>query len=138
MSSSAFPPVLEGEPDVCVPASLIGGAAEILALVGDMAGHDRDGTFRARIEDFMNEIGAEPRAAADWLTGSVRRLAREAEEASPARASKPAGSCPATGAPAGPGSRGKRPSWRRSPRPPRRTTRRPPTSGCAATWPTWG
>lgn len=81
MSSSAFPPVLQGEPDVCVPASLIGGAAEILALVGDMAGHDRDGTFRARVEDFMDEIGAEPKAAADWLIGSVRRLAREAGDA---------------------------------------------------------
>jgi len=81
MASSHLPPVPADEPDVCVPASLVGGAAEILALVGDMAGHDRDGTFRARVEDFMEEIGAEPRAAADWLLGSVRRLAREAEEA---------------------------------------------------------
>lgn len=81
MSSSAFPPVPEGEPDVCVPASLIGGAAEVLALIGDIAGHDPGGAFRGRVEDFMDEIGAEPRPAADWLIGSVRRLAREAEDA---------------------------------------------------------
>ncbi len=81
MSSSAFPPAPEGEPDVCVPASLVGGAAEVLALIGDMAGHDPGGAFRDRIEGFMGRIGAEPRPAADWLIASARRLAREAGQA---------------------------------------------------------
>jgi hypothetical protein len=79
MSSFTVPSVPEAEPDVAVPASVVGDAAEILNLIGELIDHDRDGAVRARIEALLDAAGAEPRPAADWLIASVRRLAREAE-----------------------------------------------------------
>jgi hypothetical protein len=77
--SFTIPPVPEAEPDVAVPASVVGDAAEVLSLIGELIDHDADGVIRARIEAFLGAAGAEPRPAADWLVTSVRRLAREAE-----------------------------------------------------------
>lgn len=79
MSSFTVPSVPEAEPDVAVPVSVVGDAAEILNLIGDLIDHDGDGVIRARIEAFLDAAGAEPRPAADWLIASVRRLARESE-----------------------------------------------------------
>jgi hypothetical protein len=77
--SFTVPPVPQAEPDVAVPASVVGDAAEVLALIGELIDADPDGLTRARIEALLDAKGAEPRPAADWLVTSVRRLAREAE-----------------------------------------------------------
>jgi hypothetical protein len=67
------------EPEIRVPVSVIGDAAEILALVAELIDSGRDGVIRARIEALLDARGAEPRPAADWMITSVRRLAREAD-----------------------------------------------------------
>jgi hypothetical protein len=77
--SFTIPSVPQAGPDVAVPASVVGDAAEVLNLIGELIDHDADGVIRARIEAFLGAAGAEPRPAADWLVASVRRLAREAE-----------------------------------------------------------
>jgi hypothetical protein len=77
--SFTVPGVSQDEPGVTVPVSVIGDAAEILALVAELIDSGRDGVIRARIEALLDARGAEPRPAADWMITSVRRLAREAD-----------------------------------------------------------
>jgi hypothetical protein len=67
------------EPEVSVPVSVIGDAAELMALVAELIDASRDGVIRERIEAVLEAKGAEPRPAADWMITSVRRLAREAD-----------------------------------------------------------
>jgi hypothetical protein len=67
------------EPEIRVPVSVIGDAAELMALVAELGEASRDGVIRERIEALLEAKGAEPRPAADWIITSVRRLAREAE-----------------------------------------------------------
>jgi len=71
-------PAAGQEPEVSVPVSVIGDAAELMALVAELIDSSRDGVIRARIEALLEAKGAEPRPAADWMITSVRRLAREA------------------------------------------------------------
>lgn len=66
------------EPEISVPASVIGDTAELMALVAELIDASRDGVIRGRIEALLEAKGAEPRPAADWMITSVRRLAREA------------------------------------------------------------
>lgn len=72
--------VPQDEPEITVPVSVIGGAAELLALVAELTGAGPDGVIRARIEALMDAKGAEPGPAADWMIASVTALARQAEE----------------------------------------------------------
>ena len=67
------------EPEISVPVSVIGDAAELMTLVAELVDASRDGVIRGRIEALLEAKGAEPRPAADWIITSVRRLAREAE-----------------------------------------------------------
>lgn len=67
------------EPEVSVPVSLVGDAAELMALAAELIDAGRDGVVRARVEALLEAKGAEPRPAADWMITSIRRLAREAE-----------------------------------------------------------
>ena len=70
--SITVPPVPQDEPEVAVPASDAGEAAEILALVaGLLAAEPEAGTAAAR---FLEARGAEP-AARPGLAGRGRRAA---------------------------------------------------------------
>ncbi len=66
-------PASQDEPEISVPVSVIGDAAEL------MADASRDGVIRARIEALLEAKGAEPRPAADWMITSIRGLARDAD-----------------------------------------------------------
>jgi hypothetical protein len=68
----------QDEPEISVPVSVAGDAAELLALVAELIDSSRDGVVRERIEALLEAKGAEPGPAADWMITSVRRLAREA------------------------------------------------------------
>jgi hypothetical protein len=72
-------PAAGQEPEVSVPVSVVGDAAELMTLVAELIDSSRDGVIRTRIEALLDAKGAEPRPAADWLITSVRRLAREAD-----------------------------------------------------------
>jgi hypothetical protein len=67
------------DPEISVPVSVIGDAAELMALVAELIDSSRDGVARARIEALLKAKGAEPGPAAGWMITSIRRLAREAE-----------------------------------------------------------
>jgi hypothetical protein len=67
------------DPEISVPVSVIGDAAELMALVAELIDASRDGVVRARIEALLEAKGAEPGPAADWMITSIRRLAREAD-----------------------------------------------------------
>jgi hypothetical protein len=67
------------EPEISVPVSVIGDAAELMALVAELIDASRDGVIRERIEALLAAKGAEPRPAADWMITSVRRLATQAD-----------------------------------------------------------
>lgn len=67
------------EPEISVPVSVIGDAAELMALVAELIDASRDGVIRERIEALLDARGAEPGPAADWMITSIRRLAREAD-----------------------------------------------------------
>jgi hypothetical protein len=67
------------EPEISVPVSVIGDAAELMALVAELIDASRDSVIRTRIEALLEAKGAEPRPAADWMITSIRRLAREAD-----------------------------------------------------------
>jgi hypothetical protein len=67
------------EPEISVPVSVIGDAAELMTLVAELIDASRDGVIRERIEALLEAKGAEPGPAADWMITSVRRLAREAD-----------------------------------------------------------
>lgn len=72
--------VPQDEPEIAVPVSVIGGAAELLALVAELVNTAPGGAVRAEIEALMNRKGAEPGPAADWMIASAVALARQAEE----------------------------------------------------------
>ena len=67
------------EPEISVPVSVIGDAAELMSLVAELIDAGRDGVIRERVEALLEAKGAEPGPAADWMITSVRRLAREAD-----------------------------------------------------------
>jgi hypothetical protein len=68
------------EPEISVPVSVIGDAAELMTLVAELIDASRDGVVRERIEALLDAKGAEPGPAADWMITSVGALARQAEE----------------------------------------------------------
>jgi hypothetical protein len=72
-------PAGQDEPEISVPVSVIGDAAELMTLVAGLIDASRDGVIRERIEALLNARGAEPGPAADWMITSIRRLAREAD-----------------------------------------------------------
>lgn len=76
--SLAVPAFSQGEPEVSVPVSVIGDAAELLALVAELI--DTAPGARGQVEALMDRQGAEPGPAADWMIASVSALARQAEE----------------------------------------------------------
>ncbi|HEX3962323.1 MAG TPA: hypothetical protein VHZ03_37795 [Trebonia sp.] len=76
--SLAVPGASQGEPEVTVPVSVIGDAAELLALVAELI--DTAPGTRGQVEALMGRKGAEPGPAADWMIASVSALARRAEE----------------------------------------------------------
>jgi hypothetical protein len=78
--SFTVPAAPQDEPQVSVPVSVIGDAAELLALVAELIGTAPGGAVRAQIEALMARKGAEPGPAADWMIASVGALARQAEE----------------------------------------------------------
>jgi hypothetical protein len=77
--SFTVPAASQDEPEISVPVSVIGDAAELTALVAELIDASRDGVIRERIEALLEAKGAEPRPAADWMITSIRRLAREAD-----------------------------------------------------------
>lgn len=76
--SLAVPGACQDEPEITVPASVVGDAAELLALVAELIGTAPGA--REQVEALMEAKGAEPRPAADWMIASVSALARRAEE----------------------------------------------------------
>jgi hypothetical protein len=66
------------EPEVSVPVSVIGDAAELMALVAELI--DTAPGIRGQVETLMDRKGAEPGPAADWMIASIGALARQAEE----------------------------------------------------------
>jgi hypothetical protein len=74
------PAIPQDEPEVSVPVSVIGDAAELLALVAELIDTAPGGAVRAEVESLMDRKGAEPGPAADWMIASVAALARQAEE----------------------------------------------------------
>ena len=67
-----------GEPEITVPVSVIGDAAELAALVAELI--DTAPGARGQVEALMGRKGAEPGPAADWMIASIGALARRAEE----------------------------------------------------------
>jgi hypothetical protein len=67
-----------GEPEITVPVSVIGDAAELLALAAELI--DTAPGARGQVEALMGRKGAEPGPAADWMIASIGALARRAEE----------------------------------------------------------
>lgn len=76
--SIAVPAIPADEPEVTVPVSVVGGAAELLALVAELI--DTAPGARDQVEALMDRKGAEPGPAADWMIASIGALARRAEE----------------------------------------------------------
>lgn len=70
-------PAGQEEPEVSVPVSVIGDAAELLALVAELI--DTAPGAREQVEAFLDAKGAEPGPAADWMIASVNALARQAD-----------------------------------------------------------
>jgi hypothetical protein len=66
------------EPEISVPVSVIGGTAELLALIAELI--DTAPGSRGQVEALLGRKGAEPGPAADWMIASVRALADQAEE----------------------------------------------------------
>lgn len=76
--SFTIPAAGQGEPEISVPVSVIGDAAELAALVAELI--DTAPGARGQVEALMGAKGAEPGPAADWMIASVRALATQAEE----------------------------------------------------------
>jgi hypothetical protein len=76
--SFTVPAAGQDEPEIIVPVSVIGRAAELLALVAELI--DTAPAARGQVEALMDAKGAEPGPAADWMIASVTALARQAEE----------------------------------------------------------
>jgi hypothetical protein len=74
--SAAGPAAGQGEPEISVPVSVIGDAAELAALVAELI--DTAPGTREQVEALMGRKGAEPGPAADrtiasvWVTGHDR------------------------------------------------------------------
>ena len=66
-----------GEPEIMVPASVIGDTAELMTLVLELI-NTGPGIPRA-IEALMDSKGVEPRPAADWMIASIAALAKRAD-----------------------------------------------------------
>ena len=75
--SFTVPAVPQDEPEISVPVSVIGDAAELLALVAELI--DAAPGIRGQAEALMDRKGAEPGPAADWMIASVTALARQAD-----------------------------------------------------------
>jgi hypothetical protein len=79
--SFTVPAAAGGEPEITVPARVIGEAAEILALAAELI--DTAPGARGQAGALMGRKGAEPgpaaAAAADWMIASVAALARETD-----------------------------------------------------------
>jgi hypothetical protein len=75
--SLAVPGAWQDEPEVTVPVLVIGGAAELLALVAELI--DTAPGARTQVEALLEAKGAEPGPAADWMLASVSALARRAD-----------------------------------------------------------
>jgi hypothetical protein len=76
--SFTVPAAAGGEPEITVPARVIGEAAEILALAAELTGTAPGA--RGQAGALMGRKGAEPGpAAADWMIASVAALARETD-----------------------------------------------------------
>jgi hypothetical protein len=71
-------PAVPGEPEITVPVSVIGDAAELAALAAELI--DTAPGARGQVEALMEAKGAEPGPAADWMIASIGALARRAEE----------------------------------------------------------
>jgi hypothetical protein len=69
---------LDEEPEISVPVSVIGGTAELLALIAELI--DTAPGSREQVEALLGRKGAEPGPAADWMISSVRALAGRAKE----------------------------------------------------------
>jgi hypothetical protein len=76
--SFTVPAAPQDEPEISVPVSVIGDAAELMALVAELI--DAGPGAREQVEALMDAKGAEPGPAADWMIASVGALARQAEE----------------------------------------------------------
>ena len=76
--SFTVPAAGQDEPEISVPVSVIGDAAELLALVAELIGTAPGA--REQVEALMGRKGAEPGPAADWMIASISALARQAEE----------------------------------------------------------
>ena len=76
---AAVPGGGQDEPEISVPVSVIGDAAELLALVAELIDAGRDGVIREQVEALLDAKGAEPRPAAGWMIASVNALARKAD-----------------------------------------------------------
>jgi hypothetical protein len=75
--SFTVPAAAGGEPEITVPARVIGEAAEILALAAELI--DTAPGARGQAGALMGRKGAEPGPAADWMIASVAALARETD-----------------------------------------------------------
>jgi hypothetical protein len=75
--SFTVPAAVGGEPEITVPARVIGEAAEILALAAELI--DAAPGARGQVEALMGRKGAESGPAADWMIASVAALARETD-----------------------------------------------------------
>src|ERR1700678_4771622 len=72
--AAAVPAAPQDEPEVSVPVSVIGDAAELLALVAELIGTAPGA--REQVEALMGRKGAQPGTAADWMVAPVRAPAR--------------------------------------------------------------
>lgn len=75
--SFTVPAAGQDEPEISVPVSVIGDAAELLALIAELIGTAPGA--REQVEALMDRKGAEPGPAADWMIASVNALARQAD-----------------------------------------------------------
>jgi hypothetical protein len=75
--SFTIPAAGQDEPEISVPVSVIGDAAELLALVAELL--DTAPGAREQVEALLDAKGAEPGPAADWMITSVNALARKAD-----------------------------------------------------------
>jgi hypothetical protein len=75
--SFTIPAAGQDEPEITVPVSVIGDAAELLALVAELI--DTAPGAREQVEALLDAKGAEPGPAADWMIASVGALARQAD-----------------------------------------------------------
>ena len=76
--SFTVPAAGQEEPEIIVPVSVIGDAAELAALVAELI--DTAPGIRGQVEALMDRKGAEPGPAADWMIASISALAGRAEE----------------------------------------------------------